>query len=155
MLIHLYIKSQKLRPSLLGLLGEGKGVKKGRYFARPLSPSLCFNVMYKCITLTRGPVGSSVFGLQGGFRLKVKNYLSNIEPNERRFAKCRDIFGTLGKISICALYTRKEYSKRLLLNFAFTVLHWYEMTFHKIVDRDWKMNGSDPLNCHWSKFLPK
>ena len=33
--------------------------------------------MYKCITLTRVPVGSSsVFGLQGGFGLKVKNYLS-------------------------------------------------------------------------------
>ena len=114
MLIH---KSQKLRPSLLGLLGEGKGVKKGRYFARPLSPSLCFNVMYKCITLTRGPVGSSVFGLQGGFRLKVKNYLSNIEPNERRFAKCRDIFGTLGKISMYVLYTPENNIAKAAIKF--------------------------------------
>ena len=62
-------------------------------------------------------MGSSVFGLQGGFRLKVKNYLSNIEPNERRFAKCRDIFGTLDKIYV--LYTPEKNIAKAAIKFCF------------------------------------
>ena len=37
--IHLRWHFSHKRSSLLGLWGRGKGVKKGRYFARPLSPA--------------------------------------------------------------------------------------------------------------------